>query len=515
MEIWKGMKAMDNLFLEYIERFENIDWLKKHITKYSIIELKNLYGECSMHGLLESSIHILREMCQKAKDEEEINTVIKLLDSEIFLHGFTDEIKKYFLKVIQPAVQNDDNSKRILFHLYGWLYGGAERAVSRVVNELCTDYDIFLIVFSPVNNDSFFLDNRIKFLEIKQEFNNVRRLYKLVRILEPKVFVGNNNSIPEFLTIYDWLSSQNIKTIAYCHEFFFYMHQNTILCKRVLEKNYYLNKANAVVFLTSFSSNAYALINDNGARIPNPLSFDIECKDAFKNIQNNSKNIIAVGRYFDYIKRVDLLLETYAEVLKSEPDAKLTIIGKYDLDLFLPEKACSVQALMKKLSLSDENVHFVGNQKDVSKWYQQGDILVMTSDNEGFGMVLIEAGAFGVPCVVFDIPGLDDIIKNGKNGFIVSRDVKEMAGKIVYLLKNSAIREEMSNAAVQYAKRYEIKTIGAMWRELLECISLNDNQHSLNLFLKNHFQPQIENPDDFSRKIIKEYDNCLINIIDN
>ena len=79
----------------------------------------------------------------------------------------------------------------------------------------------------------------------------------------------------------------------------------------------------------------------------------------------------------------------------------------------------------------------------MSSWYGQSDIFLLTSDNEGFPMVLVEAGAYGLPSVIFDIPGLDDIILDGKNGYIVPRKVEAMAEKVVYLLKNEDVRQKM------------------------------------------------------------------------
>ena len=143
-----------------------------------------------------------------------------------------------------------------------------------------------------------------------------------------------------------------------------------IFCKQALLKNYCLGKANASVFLTSFSTNAYSLVKNNGVHIPNPLSFNI--KQSVK--KEKTKNILAVGRYFDYIKRIDLLLQVFAEVLKEEPEAELTVVGEYNLNLQLPDTGDTVAALIDRLGLDERNVHFVGNQTDVSSWYGQSDI---------------------------------------------------------------------------------------------------------------------------------------------
>ena len=106
------------------------------------------------------------------------------------------------------------------------------------------------------------------------------------------------------------------------------------------------------------------------------------------------------------------------------------------MNLQLPDTGDTVAALIDRLGLDERNVHFVGNQTDVSSWYGQSDIFLLTSDNEGFPMATVEAGAYGLPSVIFDIPWiLDDIILDGKNGYIVPRKVEAMAEKVVYLPK--------------------------------------------------------------------------------
>lgn len=501
---------MKNLYQEYIERFENLEWIKKAVKDYSVEELEQFYYECLQTGLIESSIITLRELCIRNLNGVEQTKVIELLNKEIFMHDSDEKVKEYYSSIIYPTLCQEKMKKNVLFHLYGWLYGGAERAISRLINELVKEYNIFLVAFSPVENNTFFLDSHINFMEIKQDFDKVRRLYKLVRLLSPDVFVGNNNSIPEFIVIYEWLENTSIKTIAYSHEYYFYMHQNSELCDLVMLKNYYLGKADVATFLTSFSTNAYSLVNNNGARIPNPLPFDVEETSGFR---RKSKQIIAVGRWFDYIKRIDLLLEAFKGVLELEKEAELTVVGEYNLDLNLPEKNCTVKELIEKLGLNEKQLHFVGNQTNVLEWYKKSDVLVMTSDNEGFSMVLIEAQAVGVPCVLVDIPGLEDVVENGKSGYIVKRDANAIAEKVVDLLNNDDLREKMSMYAQKYVRKFEAKNVSVLWKKIIEVLLSGKGREELNSYLKNNFRENVIDMEKFSKLIIDEYENNLSKIV--
>ena len=502
---------MENLYEKYVERFENLEWLEKVVSDSSLEDMKDLYYACKDHGLMKSSILVLRQMCKNIDAIEGEQIVEELLNEEIFRHDSLNEVHEYFHNIILPCLLKKDSKPTVFFHLYGWLYGGAERAIARVINELCNSYTIILGVFSPVKNDTFYLDKKVRFLEIKEENNRSKRLYKLLCLLNVDIFVGNNNSIPELFYIYEWLEDTSIKTVAYCHEYYFYPHQSDIFCKQALLKNYCLGKANASVFLTSFSTNAYSLVKNNGVHIPNPLSFNI--KQSVK--KEKTKNILAVGRYFDYIKRIDLLLQVFAEVLKEEPEAELTVVGEYNLNLQLPDTGDTVAALIDRLGLDERNVHFVGNQTDVSSWYGQSDIFLLTSDNEGFPMVLVEAGAYGLPSVIFDIPGLDDIILDGKNGYIVPRKVEAMAEKVVYLLKNEDVRQKMSQKAKEHIEQFSVENIGNLWNKLFQKLLTEDKQTELNQFYKENFRENITDIKCFSQKVIEEYENNLSRIIEN
>lgn len=501
---------MDGLFSEYVERFENIEWIKTHLKKKSIEQMKSFYYECLSYDLVESAMETLRMMCKLAEGEDDTSMVIDLLNEEIFRHKSSYQIEKYFKRIIKPKLCNSIGQANLLFHLYGWLYGGAERTISQLVNELSDDFNIYLVVFSPVKNNTYVLEETVKFMEIQEDHRKIERLYKLITLLQPEVYIGNNNSILESLVIYDWLEDKKIKTIAYNHEYFFYLHQNEHICDRSLEKNYYLGKADVAVFLTSFSANAYSLLNDNGATIPNSVSLNAD--QSFETA-DNKKNILAVGRFVDLIKRVDLLLEMFTEVLKREPEAELTIVGPYDMGLWLPEKHCTVENWLDKLHLTSQNVHFVGNQTNMDSWYKNSDVLVMTSNNEGFPMVLVEAGSYGLPCVIFDIPGLEDIIIDGENGYIVPRNIKSMAGKVTALLQDNQLRKRMSISAKNQVQKFSQENVGNLWRNLINKLLHENNKESLNMYLKSHF---IQNPIDwekFSMLVIKEYEKNLSNIL--
>ena len=100
--------------------------------------------------------------------------------------------------------------------------------------------------------------------------------------------------------------------------------------------------------------------------------------------------------------------------------------------------------------------------------YQESSIYIMSSRYEGFGMVLLEAMACGIPCVSFDCPyGPSDIIHDGEDGFLVKHlDTTALAERICYLIENPEIRKEMGEKAKRNIKRYSRENVMAQWTEL-------------------------------------------------
>jgi glycosyltransferase involved in cell wall biosynthesis len=89
---------------------------------------------------------------------------------------------------------------------------------------------------------------------------------------------------------------------------------------------------------------------------------------------------------------------------------------------------------------------------------------------EGFGLVIIESMACGVPVVAFDCEnGPRSIITDGENGFLIPPlDVNLMAEKVMLLMKNQELRYRMGENAQKAASQYEMDKIGLQWKHLFD-----------------------------------------------
>jgi len=192
--------------------------------------------------------------------------------------------------------------------------------------------------------------------------------------------------------------------------------------------------------------------------IPNPLPFDSHEKSELIN-----KKIIVVGKQ-SYQKGYDRLLDIWNLVHEKFPNWELEIYGKLDSTLEL-EKKC------KNLNLKN-SVNFLPPVKNIQEKYKEASMYLMTSRFEGFGMVLIEAMSYGVPCISFDCPhGPADIINNGKDGFLVSNgDLNGFAEKLVLLMEDTKLRKSMGKLARENVNRFNVKFVVKQWDDLFQSL---------------------------------------------
>ncbi|WP_024769150.1 glycosyltransferase family 4 protein [Aquimarina macrocephali] len=190
--------------------------------------------------------------------------------------------------------------------------------------------------------------------------------------------------------------------------------------------------------------------------IPNPLSFYPE-----KQSLQTNKKVLAVGKQ-SFQKGYDRLLKSWKQVVKKHPNWTLDIYGKYSENEGLEKLADDLDIL--------DSVHFYPPVKNIGEKYQEASIYTMSSRYEGFGMVLTEAMAYGVPCVSYDCPyGPSDIISDGEDGILVeNHDIDKFAEAVIYLIQNEKIRIEMGKKSREAIKQYLPEKIAMQWDTLFK-----------------------------------------------
>jgi glycosyltransferase involved in cell wall biosynthesis len=196
----------------------------------------------------------------------------------------------------------------------------------------------------------------------------------------------------------------------------------------------------------------------------NKLKNNLKCKkkiytipngNDFKKIQKikparKKTDVIFAGRLLSN-KNVDVLIKSIQLIKERKLKIKCLIIGDG------PEKK-NLEALTKKLNL-EKNIKFLGfleNHDDIYALMKSSKVFVLPSTREGFGIVVIEANACGIPVITISHKNnaARDLIEEGRNGFICQLSEEEIAKRIIRILKNSSYRK-MKKACMDLAKKYD------------------------------------------------------------
>ncbi len=199
--------------------------------------------------------------------------------------------------------------------------------------------------------------------------------------------------------------------------------------------------------------------------LTNPITV---ASDGFEyRFAQKQQEIIYVGRLDFVQKRVYRVIDTWNYLEERFPDWHLTIVGD-------GEDRENLENHARALGL--KRVTFEGFQKPVP-YYKRASILLLTSDFEGFPLVLAECMSFGVIPAVYDsYSAVGDIIANGEDGIVIPYHASgyradEAASLVASVMEDETLRETMARAAVAKSKEYSVERIYREWLNVF-CVKI-------------------------------------------
>lgn len=362
--------------------------------------------------------------------------------------------------------------------------GGVERVVSVKASYFAEvyHYDVTIIVTEGKGCDSFFpLSDKVKVINLNLGFEDLwkasfikkiylylKKQFKFRRMLKSELMrirpditisvlrreINFINSIPDGShkigelhvnrSNYRNFISRDSNVIK---QFFARFWMNDLLK--------HLRKLDRMVVLTEDAKKDWPELS-NVTLIPDPIPFKVDQMSTL-----SSKRVISIGRYA-YEKGNDLLLKAWSIVEKSCKD--------WTLDIYGMGNQTPYKELMKKLEIDETRCHLHGSLTDVKETYLNSSVFTLPSRFEGFGLVIIEAMACGVPVVAFDCEnGPRNIVTNNQDGILVKPfDVDEYAASLLRLMRDDQLRAQIGNRAYESSKRYSIEDIAQQWKDLFD-----------------------------------------------
>jgi len=349
--------------------------------------------------------------------------------------------------------------------------GGIERVITNLCNEWAKEYNVEILVKDEP--ESFYdLDSRVKIASLQFPFimdmssrtSRVLNLIKSIFLTRKKLNLYIDEFSPDIIYTSNPVNSLEICLLGkrYRNRLVISEHgskygYNRIykILKRII---YPLSRYVSVPTLTDTKS--YLKENINAVYIPHLTTFKI-----VERTQPKENIVLNIGRLTSDKNQIELL-KIWNHLKQKEPnnDWKLVIVGK-------GEKLDELEKYVIAHNL-ENSVSIVQPTKLISKYYEKSSIFAFTSKFEGFGMVLLEAMSFGIPCISFDCPsGPRDIVIDNVNGYLVDQsDSTGFSLKLLELMNNTKKLQEMGNEAFKSATEWDNTTILELWNQLFSDI---------------------------------------------
>lgn len=214
-------------------------------------------------------------------------------------------------------------------------------------------------------------------------------------------------------------------------------------------------------FIKPLSDYAHIKRTENIIAIGNPVTIPVYFEEW--ELKQKKKQLLYVGRMDYENKRVNRIVEAWKVLYEKYVDWELVLVGEG------PYKS-TLEEYIRRYDI--QRVCFKGFQVSPPiQHYKEASIFLLTSDLEGFGLVVIESMSYGVVPVVYgSYEAIYDIIDNGKSGLItpIPYNSQKTIDCISLLIENEKLRKEMAKEAMCKAKCFTIDSVITRWYNLFE-----------------------------------------------
>lgn len=369
---------------------------------------------------------------------------------------------------------NTPKKIKLLYGINGMAVGGAERQLIEHLNLLDRDRFVISVVtlFELPGQPNLYGDIpsdvrvfRLNFSGFKDIFSWVRLVWVVCQV-QPDIVVSSfffSNTVFRILKLFFGYVSVAREHNTYTEQKKYHITVDRLLSP--LSRTIVAVSSTVAEFKSKqaqISLDRFIVINNgvNLEKIHRELSA-LPTRDFLKKttgFAEGDKIILSVSRLVPQ-KNTTLLIGGFALFCRKNPDYKLVIIG----DGYLrPE----LESLVVHLGISSI-VHFLGFKKNIWKYYKMSDFLASASLIEGMSNVYLEALSCGIPVVATRTAGTDDLITDGKNGFLIEKfELESVCATLERAVMSD--RTQLSLEALESVKCFDIKVTVERYEKLFD-----------------------------------------------
>lgn len=360
---------------------------------------------------------------------------------------------------------------KIAFFIESLGAGGAERALSVVVNDLILQgHNVCVFVASQSHSSFYALSELIQLRFLNYNYNcssfygRISEQTHRLKKLKLEIDDFNPDVIISFLTqcnLRACIAGLFCKIPVLCCE-----HNNYYAFKGRLNRTlrnimYYLFSSKVTVLTNRDITNYPNILRSKIEVLPNPLGIEIDNETLKK--RNKEKIILAIGRLTEQ-KGFDRLLKIFSIIKKdcAFNDWVLCIAGSGVEENKLLELATNLNIAA--------DVRWLGNVKDIEKYYLCSSLFAMTSRWEGLPMVLGEAMQFSLPVIAYDCPtGPREFIKHDYTGFLIEdNNESKFIESLRKIMLDESLQERLGSRARAESFKYTKSNTLIKWNVIID-----------------------------------------------
>lgn len=349
-------------------------------------------------------------------------------------------------------------------------HGGIEKLVAIKANYWATQfkYDVSIISTEHKNQPLIYeLDSGVRFIDLKINYNRLKsyfsiynlgllvlNMYKIQKyILQQKPdFIVVASHIP-ITYILPFLIKSKTKIFK---EFHFTRFNDAEQRKGIKKKilTFIESKYDTLIVLSKEERSFYA--SENVEIIANPV---IDSSPSFEKCDIEKEHVACAVVRSAPVKRLELLVAIWDKFVKLQPNWKLYIYGALD-----NEYGVTIKKMVLDKGLAHQIV-FKGQSSSILKEISKAKVLLLTSEQECFPMVILEANSIGVPVIAFDCPtGPRNIIHNNVDGLLVeNNNIEQFASALFEFSTNESLQKKLVENTYINANNYNLEHIMNLW----------------------------------------------------